>query len=75
MLLTSTTLLRGYDKKRAGEKNRATGKSRHDTQRARDTSSMGFNPHRKQKKRASDIYLVVGALVITMALVVWAFRG
>jgi hypothetical protein len=42
---------------------------------ASDTSRMGFNPHRKQKKRASDIYLVIGALVITMALVVWAFRG
>jgi hypothetical protein len=36
---------------------------------------MGFNPHRKQKKRASDIYLVIGALTITLALVAWAFRG
>jgi hypothetical protein len=36
---------------------------------------MGFNPHRKQKKQASDIYLVIGALTITLALVAWAFRG
>jgi hypothetical protein len=36
---------------------------------------MGFNPHRKQKKRASDIYLVAIALAIIVALVIWAFTA
>jgi cytochrome c-type biogenesis protein CcmE len=36
---------------------------------------MGFNPHRKQKKRSSDIYIVVVALAITLSLVIWAFAA
>ena len=36
---------------------------------------MGFNPHRKQKKRASDLYIVAVALAITLGLVIWAFTG
>ena len=40
-----------------------------------ENKGMGFNPHRKQKKRASDLYIVAIALVITLGLVVWAFTG
>jgi hypothetical protein len=40
-----------------------------------ETKAMGFNPHRKQKKRASDLYIVAVALAITLGLVIWAFTG
>jgi hypothetical protein len=33
---------------------------------------VGFNPYRKQKKRKSDVVLVVSALLLTAVLVVWA---
>lgn len=37
--------------------------------------AMGFNPHRKQRRRPSDILFVVAGLVIGLALVAWAFVG
>jgi hypothetical protein len=40
-----------------------------------ETGEMGFNPHRKHKKRASDVYLVIVALTVTFALIIWAFIG
>lgn len=40
-----------------------------------NTGHMGFNPHRKQKRRPSDIIFVVAALVVASALVAWAFLG
>lgn len=43
--------------------------------RVKETGDMGFNPHRKQKKRASDIYIVVFALAVTFALVLWALAA
>lgn len=36
---------------------------------------MGFNPFRRQRRRAADIFLVAGALALTAALVAWAFLG
>jgi hypothetical protein len=36
---------------------------------------MGFNPHRKRVKRASDYLIVGSAFVIIVALVLWAFSG
>ena len=36
---------------------------------------MGFNPFRKHRPRAADIFLVAGALILTAALVAWAFLG
>ena len=36
---------------------------------------MGFNPFRKQERRAADMAMVVGAIVVTAALLVWAFLG
>lgn len=37
---------------------------------------MGFNPFRPQSKTAFDIAMVVGALVVTAAVVAWAvFAG
>ena len=35
-------------------------------------SSMGFNPFRKQVRRSSDIIIVVAALAIVAALLLWA---
>jgi hypothetical protein len=36
---------------------------------------VGFNPHRKQRRRPSD-YLFVGAgVLVAVALVLWAFLG
>lgn len=34
---------------------------------------MGFNPNRKYRARPADYALVVAALVLAAALVVWAF--
>jgi hypothetical protein len=36
---------------------------------------MGFNPHRKRVKRASDYIIVASAMVAIVALVAWAFAG
>lgn len=34
---------------------------------------MGLNPYRAHRSRPSDVLLVVTALAVTLALVVWAF--
>jgi len=36
---------------------------------------MGLNPFREQTKRTSDVVIVVVALAITIALVLWAIFG
>ena len=36
---------------------------------------VGFNPYRPQRRRRSDYLLVGSALLITVALVAWAFLG
>jgi len=36
---------------------------------------MGFNPHHKRVKRASDFLIVGSAFVIIVTLVLWAFAG
>jgi len=33
---------------------------------------MGFNPFRKQQRRATDVALVVAALGVAVLLVLWA---
>lgn len=33
---------------------------------------MGFNPNRKFTRRPADLYLVVGTLLLTVALLAWA---
>jgi hypothetical protein len=40
-----------------------------------DTEGMGFNPHRKRVKRASDVVIVASAMVAIALLVAWAFLG
>lgn len=39
-----------------------------------DTQGVGFNPFRAQQKRRSDYVLVVAALAVTFALILWAVR-
>jgi len=36
---------------------------------------VGFNPHRKYVPKRSDIVLVVSAVTLALALVLWAFLG
>lgn len=36
---------------------------------------MGFNPFREEKHGFFDVAMVVVALLVTLALVVWAFIG
>ena len=36
---------------------------------------MGFNPHRPQKRRRSDIVFVVAGILVAVLLVLWAFFG
>jgi hypothetical protein len=36
---------------------------------------MGFNPYRPQKRRQSDYVLVAAAVVVCVALLVWALFG
>jgi hypothetical protein len=36
---------------------------------------MGFNPHRKRVRRASDYVFVAAAVLAAIALVAWAFLG
>ena len=37
--------------------------------------AMGFNPFREQRKTAFDVVMVVGALALTIGLVLWAMFG
>jgi hypothetical protein len=36
---------------------------------------VGYNPFRKRVKRRSDVVIALGALVVIVALVVWATFG
>ena len=36
---------------------------------------MGFNPHRPQKQRSSDVVFVVAGLLVAVLLVLWALFG
>jgi hypothetical protein len=36
---------------------------------------MGLNPFRPQKRRVGDYVMVAAAIVICVAMVVWAIRG
>jgi len=36
---------------------------------------MGFNPFQKQDKSMLDVALVVGFVLLTLAVVAWAFFG
>jgi hypothetical protein len=36
---------------------------------------MGFNPFRQQRRSVADYAMVVGALVVVAALVLWAVFG
>jgi hypothetical protein len=39
------------------------------------TAWMGFNPHRQYKRKRADLPIVVLALLIVGALVIWGFLG
>jgi hypothetical protein len=43
--------------------------------RRRYGSRVGFNPFREQVKHRSDVFLLAGALVVVVALVLWALLG
>jgi hypothetical protein len=49
--------------------------SEFDRRAGRYRSGVGLNPFRSHVRRTSDIALVVGALVIVAALVLWAVFG
>jgi hypothetical protein len=36
---------------------------------------MGLNPFRQHRRTAADYLMVAGALVVCVALVLWAFLG
>lgn len=36
---------------------------------------MGLNPFRPQTKSGFDIAMVIGALLLTLAVIIWAFVG
>jgi hypothetical protein len=36
---------------------------------------MGYNPHRKNVPKRGDLAIVVVAIVVALALVVWALAG
>ena len=38
-------------------------------------SGVGFNPYRKVRRRPSDLVFVAAAIVIALALVLWALLG
>ena len=40
-----------------------------------DTDAMGYNPHRKFVPKRGDLAMVILAIAIALALVVWAFAG
>jgi hypothetical protein len=42
---------------------------------ARNLVAMGFNPHRKMAKTPADYAMVIGAVVVCVLLLAWAFLG
>lgn len=36
---------------------------------------MGFNPFRKQRRSLVDIAMVIGAIAVTIAGLIWAISG
>jgi hypothetical protein len=38
-------------------------------------AAMGLNPFREQRRTAFDIAMVVGAVVVTIGVVLWAMFG
>ncbi len=40
-----------------------------------DTSSVGYNPYRKQSRNKVDIALVAAAVLAVVVLVAWALLG
>ena len=36
---------------------------------------MGFNPHRPQKRRRSDLVFVAAGILVALLLVLWALFG
>jgi hypothetical protein len=38
-------------------------------------SGVGFNPYRKVRRRPSDYVLVAAAVIVAVALVLWALFG
>jgi hypothetical protein len=36
---------------------------------------MGLNPFRQQRKTAVDVAMVIGTILVTAALVLWALTG
>ena len=40
-----------------------------------DTDAMGYNPHRKFVPKRGDLAMVILAIAIALALVVWAISG
>lgn len=43
--------------------------------RRRNLEAMGFNPHRKMAKTPADYAMVIGAVVVCLVLLAWAFLG
>ena len=43
--------------------------------RRRYRSPMGFNPIRANRKRGSDVFFVAAAVIVVLALVIWALLG
>lgn len=37
--------------------------------------AMGLNPFREQRKTAFDVAMVIGAVVVTIGIVLWAMFG
>jgi hypothetical protein len=48
---------------------------RSDATTLEDCKPMGFNPHRRYRRRPLDVALVVATLAITAALLGWALFG
>jgi hypothetical protein len=40
-----------------------------------DTGAVGFNPFRPQRRSIADYLMVVGAVLVCAALLLWAFLG
>ncbi len=41
----------------------------------RETGGVGFNPYRRFRARPLDYVLVIAAIVVAAALVLWALAG
>lgn len=72
---SAVSLPDGLAQPRAGRATTSPGRGRKGEARSRHTGGVGLNPFRQHRRSPADYLMVAGAVVVCLALVLWAFFG